>query len=331
MGRFGRGAAHAVAASLLLGLAVRGDCAPPSNHDQELGVPGFITGLHAQGYLDPFNNNCALCHGDALKGGYGPSCFSCHGAFWDSTGPQYPSSHSHQVSGNRGHTARQADCTFCHDVFGDLFKKTSFWHGPGHGTPYDSGCTQCHGPDLDGDSGIAYSCYWCHDRLWAGDGPPTDHTVELGGFAQHQPGYLEPLANGCTQCHGANLDDGFAPSCFSCHGPGGKGPPADHTELKGGIVPHQAGYEDPYQNCTACHGSNLDNGFATSCLSCHGGGGVGPPDDHSEKLGGFAFHRPGYADPVNSGCATCHGPDLRGGLGPSCYTCHRREWADHDF
>lgn len=326
-----RGLGAMAAITWLVLLASRSSAQPPSNHDQQLGVPGVITGLHAAGYQDPLNNNCALCHGAELTGGFAFSCYLCHGAFWDSSLPQYPSSHTHEVRGNRAHSPREADCMFCHDVFGDLFKKTSFWHAPGHGTPYESGCTQCHGAHLDGEQAIAYSCYWCHDRFWAGEGPPVDHTVELGGFAQHKPGYAQPESSGCGQCHGENLNDGFAPSCFSCHGPGGQGLPEDHTILKGGFALHRAGYEDPYSNCVACHGPNLDDGFATSCLKCHGTGGVGAPADHTVELGGFALHRPGYTEPEDAGCANCHGPDLRGGLGPSCYACHRREWADHDF
>jgi predicted CXXCH cytochrome family protein len=315
----------------LLLAAVAGWAAPPSNHDQQLGIPGVITGWHPDGYDAPFANGCAVCHGSDLTGGFAPSCWSCHGALWDPDQAQFPDSHRLTVTGNRLHTPTQAECMFCHDVYGDIYKRTNFYHVPGYGTPYESGCTNCHGENLDGQRAIASSCYWCHDKLWAGDGPPANHTVQLGGFAWHQPGFAEPESAGCTQCHGPQLDDGFAPSCYSCHGAGGQGLPADHTILMNGVVPHRAGFDDPYNNCAQCHGPNLDDGYATSCLNCHGTGGLGAPDDHTEQLGGFAWHRPGYAQPEEEGCAACHGPDLRGGLGPSCYLCHRREWADHDF
>jgi predicted CXXCH cytochrome family protein len=301
----------------------------PSSHNQLLGVPGGIVGLHAPGFFDPLNEGCSLCHGEELSGAFAPSCFTCHGAFWDANQPQYPDSHTLLITGNRAHSDREAYCTFCHDMWGGEDNRLEYWHAPGHGTPLASGCGLCHGAELDGAGGIAFSCYWCHDRLWAGEGPPTSHTVWLGNFALHQPGYEAPVAEGCTQCHGPNLDDGFAPSCFSCHGPGGEGLPSDHTELKGGFA-HKPGYEDPYTNCTRCHGPNLDDGYATSCFACHGSNG-GPPTDHTELLGGFALHKPGFAEPVDSGCNTCHGMDLRGGLGPSCYQCHRREWDDHNF
>ncbi len=292
--------------------------------------PAVLSACMSPGFLDPFNENCTLCHGEELKGAFAPSCFVCHGAFWDANQPQYPDSHTLLVTGNRAHSDREAYCTFCHDMWGGEDNKLQYWHAPGYGTPLDSGCTLCHGTTLDGANGIAFSCYWCHDRLWAGEGPPKSHSILLADFAYHQPGYEDPVAEGCTQCHGPNLDDGFAPSCFSCHGPGGSGLPSDHTELKGGFALHKPGYEDPYNNCTRCHGPNLDDGYATSCFACHGSNG-GPPTDHTELLGGFALHKPGYEDPTANECTNCHGTDLRGGLGTSCYQCHRREWDDHNF
>ncbi len=45
-----------------------------------------------------------------------------------------------------------------------------------------------------------------------------------------------------------------------------------------------------------------------------------PPSDHTQEFGvpGYftAMHKPGYANPLSSDCATCHGADLRGGIGP---------------
>lgn len=57
----------------------------------------------------------------------------------------------------------------------------------------------------------------------------------------------------------------------------------------------------------------------------------GACDDHSGtghdiSLGGVN-HREGMNNPLNAGCAGCHGSDLRGSAGPSCYNCHTN--ADH--
>lgn len=42
---------------------------------------------------------------------------------------------------------------------------------------------------------------------------------------------------------------------------------------------------------------------------------------HDQNLGGV-LHRAGYNDPRSAGCPACHGADLRGDFGPSCYNCH---------
>ena len=203
-------------------------------------------------------------------------------------------------------------------------------HKPGFGNPIANNCTPCHGPNLD--DGFAPSCFTCHGQIWAGEGPPADHTELKGGFADHRPGFGNPIDNGCTQCHGPNLDDGFAPSCFMCHDRiwAGAGPPANHTELKGGFADHKPGFGNPIDNgCTQCHGPNLDDGFAPSCFMCHDRiwAGAGPPANHTELKGGFADHKPGLGNPIDNGCTQCHGPNLDDGFAPSCFTCHGQIWA----
>ncbi len=47
---------------------------------------------------------------------------------------------------------------------------------------------------------------------------------------------------------------------------------------------------------------------------------------HTENNGGV-MHRPGKEDPLKN-CTACHGADLTGDVGPSCYTCHNSN--DHN-
>ena len=47
---------------------------------------------------------------------------------------------------------------------------------------------------------------------------------------------------------------------------------------------------------------------------------AGQPPDHTENQNGV-WHRTGKENPL-ANCVACHGSDLRGGSGPSCYTCH---------
>jgi hypothetical protein len=45
---------------------------------------------------------------------------------------------------------------------------------------------------------------------------------------------------------------------------------------------------------------------------------------HSVSLGGRS-HAPGYCEPLTN-CTDCHGGDLNGGSGPSCFNCHGARW-----
>lgn len=49
-----------------------------------------------------------------------------------------------------------------------------------------------------------------------------------------------------------------------------------------------------------------------------------PPADHTKDRKGVR-HKSGSKQAV-ANCGPCHGPDLRGGKGPSCYACHGQEW-----
>jgi len=53
-----------------------------------------------------------------------------------------------------------------------------------------------------------------------------------------------------------------------------------------------------------------------AAAGCDSGGG----EHHYIDLGGVK-HAEGYTDPLRR-CSECHGVDLRGGRGPSCYSCH---------
>lgn len=82
------------------------------------------------------------------------------------------------------------------------------------------------------------------------------------------------------------------------------------------------GRDTPWTNCTACHGDNLDGGFAeTACNSCHS-------DFEDPNPPAPGHHFPNRQDPfVLGACTICHGEDLTGGdIEPSCFTCHGEVW-----
>ena len=81
--------------------------------------------------------------------------------------------------------------------------------------------------------------------------------------------------------------------------------------------------QDPWNNCTTCHGTDLLGGFTgVACIDCHNG--FSSPDPPSP-----GHHQPGRDDPYNN-CTLCHGENLMGGIGPSCFTCHGQLWNSND-
>lgn len=59
-------------------------------------------------------------------------------------------------------------------------------------------------------------------------------------------------------------------SCEKTNDPPKYSPPSDHVISKDGSL-HKSGLDQPLNNCTSCHGSELDGGTSgVSCYECHG-------------------------------------------------------------
>ncbi len=119
------------------------------------------------------------------------------------------------------------------------------------------------------------------------------------------------LLNGCT----SSLEDGLPGSddqTVTYHSSGWKDNPQHGNDY----------YTDP-QNCSACHGEDLDGGTSgVSCRACHHSGWTGT---HGEEYA---------ANPDN--CKACHGDDLNGGDANSdCSSCHHEDavgkWQHGDY
>jgi mono/diheme cytochrome c family protein len=63
---------------------------------------------------------------------------------------------------------------------------------------------------------------------------------------------------------------------------------------------------------------------AALVLSACGGEDSDAPADHTDVKNGVP-HKPG-ASSATTNCVACHGSNLRGGEGPSCYSCHGQRW-----
>ena len=77
--------------------------------------------------------------------------------------------------------------------------------------------------------------------------------------------------------------------------------------------------------CIGCHGEDLKGGIAAiSCYSCHNGpdGSLGHPAGWTEAKDRPVLFHGSYGRTFVRSCASCHGFDLNGGIGPRCSTCH---------
>jgi DMSO/TMAO reductase YedYZ molybdopterin-dependent catalytic subunit len=159
-------------------------------------------------------------------------------------------------------------------------------------------------PDSDGLGNVCDNCpYNCNVNQLDAD------TDSIGDVCDLSPG-----------CGGCGLPD-CEQECLPIFGP-----PADHTINNGGFS-HKEGLYQPEINCTACHGAGLsgDFGITPSCYSCHSSvWNFDPPADHTINNSGFSHKEGLYQPEIN--CTVCHGIDLMGGFGPSCYSCHSDIW-----
>ncbi|WP_455201952.1 c-type cytochrome, partial [Kaarinaea lacus] len=179
---------------------------------------------------------------------------------------------------------------------------------------------------------------------------PSNHTDNVSGFL-HAPGKDTPFTSWCTACHGQNLQGDLGPSCTTCHdqvwqettppSSGGRtsNAPANHTDSINGFL-HALGKYTPYSRwCTACHGQDLEGDVGPSCTACHsviwtettppssGGRTSNAPSNHTDNVSDF-LHAPGKTTPYTSFCTACHGTNLAGGTGPSCFACHGQLWTE---
>jgi hypothetical protein len=193
------------------------------------------------------------------------------------------------------------------------------------------GCKSCHGDDYSGGTSDV-SCHQCHAGGISGH-PAT--SIWVGSPDSPNFHGKEDLER-CKTCHGDDYLGGTSDvSCYQCHAGGISGHPATSIWVGSPNSPNFHGKED-VERCKVCHGDDYLGGTSgVSCYQCHNGPGYGcqdftsPPSSHTQLLEDDdcdALHMPGFEDPSDNGCATCHGTDLTGGYGPSCYICHGNRW-----
>ena len=139
-------------------------------------------------------------------------------------------------------------------------------------------------------------------------------------------------------CHGDDYLGGTSGvSCYQCHAGGPSGHPTTSIWV-GSPDSDDFHGEDDIARCVTCHGDDYLGGTSgVSCYQCHDGPNAfscpdySPPSTHTvlqDEDDCEAHHMPGFEDPMDNGCTTCHGVDLTGGFAPSCFTCHGNRWDD---
>ncbi len=174
-------------------------------------------------------------------------------------------------------------------------------------------------------------------------GEPTMHPSEWTDQNSEESHIAKSITAGtvaCQTCHGEDYEGGISEvSCYQCHN-GPSGHPDYSIWVRSSDSPDFHG-KDNIERCKTCHGDDYEGGVSeVSCYQCHDGpSGYGcpdftPPSNHTvlqERDDCYALHRPGFEDPLENGCTICHGTDLTGNYGPSCFICHGDKWNDDDY
>lgn len=316
--------------------------------------------LHAPGKNSPYTNGCASCHGARLQGATGPSCYSCHNQKWSQSPPSTndgPTLYGIYCAGchydANNSTKKGADLTRINSgitsvsVMSSLSVLTTtqkqaiadYLVSLGGGTGGGGGGT-------DGASLYATYCQSCHGVGSASTKVGADLTRINNGIAnvasmnslaslttaqrQAIADYLISLGSTGGGGGGSGSTDGatlYTNSCAGCHGPGPSSTKAGRTAAQ--IT----------ASITSVPSMNFLSGSLTATqiqaiadyLATVTGGGGGAPTGsftvaHTDNQGGHR-HAPGKSQPYTNGCSSCHGARLRGGYGPSCYSCHSQEWS----
>ncbi len=189
----------------------------------------------------------------------------------------------------------------------------------------------CGGADINNKAPLSGSTL-THPADWASVAAYQAKSINFHGT------FVDKNGDGsCAQCHGSDYKGGITGiSCYQCHngGTSGKHTP-EWINPKFDIPPVSDRFhgifvnENSTNSCSQCHGSDLSGGIAqVSCISCHNGptGLWGHPEGWTTgKNDPLHFHGY-YAKKYSLACTACHGADLKGAHGPSCYSCHGKLW-----
>jgi hypothetical protein len=300
------------------------------------------------GYTLP---KCIQCHGDQGEGnglldGFGGYflnsrghvgskvlCSTCHG----SPHSLYPSNlpaDNIQPMALQGSESAIGRCDVCHTDKGSQWAKPP--HEPaGANAPTTGGSTG--GSTIDPATELTTTCLNCHgDRSsqvscsnskWTShDGTRVNSEVYAAVTAYLTGSVCGSGGSTGGSIGGSTIDPAteLTTTCLNCHGD--RSSQVNCSNSKWTSHDGTRVSSEVYDAVTAyLTGSVCGSGGSTGGSTGGDDTSSGVPADHTDREGG-ALHKPGKEQPYSNGCTDCHGSNLRGGIAPSCYSCHGKEW-----
>ncbi|MCB9367442.1 MAG: hypothetical protein H6508_09715, partial [Calditrichaeota bacterium] len=281
-----------------------------------------LTGAHR-------NQNCGECHVNGQFEGTPTDCWSCHQEDYNDADDHVEENFPHDCS-QCHNTNDWEDDRFTHEhtdfplLGAHATAHCSACHTGGNYSPLPMECVACHQQDFEnsmdpdhGAAGFGTTCSECHGVETWSDGSFDHSQTEFPLVGAH-------VGPSCAACHTAGPYSETTMLCAECH----------QADLAGAADPDHSSsvFETDCAGChtpTGWHDATFDHALASfqltgahltaECLSCHGEGFSGTPDN----------------------CIECHLADFNGAANPdhvggsysqNCEQCHSTvEWDNADF
>ena len=201
------------------------------------------------------------------------------------------------------------------------------------------GGTSGGGGTVDGQALFTANCSACHGATGSGINDKTASGIttamsnigSMGNVSvtateiQAISVFLTGSTGGGTSGGGGTVDGQalFTANCSACHGATGSGINGTSVSAISAAISNIASMSNV--SVTATETQAISDFLTGSSGGSSGGGSGGLPTNHTNAEDGV-LHAPGNNYPYSNGCTACHGVSLQGGVGPSCFACHSKEW-----
>jgi mono/diheme cytochrome c family protein len=158
--------------------------------------------------------------------------------------------------------------------------------------------------------------------------------TEIQAISDFLTGSASGSTDGDTSGGGGTVDGQalFTANCAACHGATGSGINGTSVSAISAAISNIASMSNVSVTATEIQaisefliGTTSGTSGGTTGGSTGGSDSGGPPASHTNAEDGV-LHAPGNNYPYSNGCTACHGVTLEGAIGPSCLSCHGKEW-----